>query len=275
MMSHSSAAVSVNPVSFLERIVRDRRHRVLEARRRLSVEALRDQADSRTPALDVVARLAAWPEDRRAVIAEIKRRSPSKGWICPELDPADVGCAYARNGAFAISVLTEPDHFGGSPAHLAAVREVVGVPLLYKDFVVDPYQIWEARASGADLVLLIVAVLGEQTAEYVGLAREIGLEPLVEVHRGHELDVALAAGATLIGVNNRDLTTFTVDMAVSRELLPRIPAGVVAVSESGLRSSADLDSVARAGASAFLIGESLLTAVDPGQALSELVGKSP
>lgn len=272
MMPPSSAAISANPVSFLERIVRDRRHRVLEARRLLSVEALRDQADGRAPALDVAARLGTWPEGRRAVIAEIKRHSPSKGPIRPALDPVDVGSAYARNGAFAISVLTEPDHFGGSPAHLAAVRDVVDVPLLYKDFVVDPYQIWEARASGADLVLLIVAVLGEQTAEYVGLAREVGLEPLVEVHSGRELEVALAAGATVVGVNNRDLTTFTVDMAVGRELLPRIPAGVMAVSESGLRSSADLDVLARAGAHAFLMGERLLTAADPGRALADLVG---
>jgi indole-3-glycerol phosphate synthase len=185
-----------------------------------------------------------------------------------------VGRAYARNGAFAISVLTEPDHFGGSPAHLAAVRDVVDVPLLYKDFVVDPYQIWEARSCGADLVLLIVAVLGEQTAEYVGFAREAGLEPLVEVHSGPELDIALAAGATAVGVNNRDLTTFTVDMAISRELLPQIPAGVMAVSESGLRGSDDLDAVARAGARAFLIGERLLTAADPGKALAEFVGGS-
>ncbi len=272
MMSASSAAVSANPGSFLERIVRDRRHRVLEARRRLSVEALRDQAGSRAPALDVPARLAAWPRHGRAIFAEIKRRSPSKGPIRPGLDPADVGKAYARNGAFAISVLTEPDHFGGSPADLTVVRDVVDVPLLYKDFVVDPYQIWEARACGADLVLLIVAVLGEQTAEYVGLAREAGLEPLVEVHLGQELDVALAAGATVVGVNNRDLTTFTVDVAVSREMLPQIPAGVMTVSESGLRSSADLDALARAGARAFLMGETLLTATDPGKALAELVG---
>lgn len=275
MRSASPLGVPANSLSFLERIVRDRCQRVLEARRRLSVEELRDQAHNRAPAIDVPARLAAWPEDRRAVIAEIKRRSPSKGPIRPGLDPADVGCAYVRNGAFAISVLTEPDHFGGSPAHLSAVRDVVDVPLLYKDFVVDPYQIWEARACGADLVLLIVAVLGEQTAEYVGLAREVGLEPLVEVHSGQELDVALAAGATVVGVNNRDLTTFTVDMAVGRELLPRIPAGVMAVSESGLRSSSDLDALARAGAHAFLMGERLLTAADPGKALAELVGGGP
>lgn len=272
MMSASSVVVCANPRSFLERIVRDRCHRVREARRRLSVEALRDQAGSRAPALDVPARRAAWPEHRRAVIAEIKRRSPSKGPICPGLDPADIGSAYARNGAFAISVLTEPDHFGGSPAHLAAVRDVTDVPLLYKDFVVDPYQMWEARACGADLVLLIVAVLGEHTAEYVGLARQAGLEPLVEVHNCQELDAALAAGATMVGVNNRDLTTFTVDLAVSREVLPRIPAGVMAVSESGLHSPADLDALALAGARAFLMGETLLTAADPGKALAELVG---
>jgi indole-3-glycerol phosphate synthase len=220
----------------------------------------------------VASRLAVWPEDRRAVIAEIKRRSPSKGLIRPGLDAVDVGRAYAQNGAFAISVLTEPDHFGGSRADLAAVRDAVDVPLLYKDFVVDPYQIWEARAGGADLVLLIVAVLGDQTAEYVGFAREAGIEPLVEVHSGPELDVALAAGATVVGVNNRDLRTFVVDLAASRELLPRIPPGVIAVGESGLRNSADIDALAHAGAHAFLIGETLLRAADPGRALAELVG---
>jgi indole-3-glycerol phosphate synthase len=272
MMPTSSWATAADHRSFLERIIRDRHHRVQEARRSLSVEALRDQAACRAPALDVASRLAVWPEDRRAVIAEIKRRSPSKGSIRPGLDAADVGRAYARNGAFAISVLTEPDHFGGSRADLAAVRDVVNIPLLYKDFVVDPYQIWEARACGADLVLLIVAALGEKTAEYVALAREAGLEPLVEVHGGPELDIALAAGATVVGVNNRDLKTFAVDTAVGRELLPRIPAGVVAVSESGLRSSADLEALAGAGAHAFLMGEMLLTAADPGRALAELVG---
>lgn len=258
--------------SFLERIVRDRRRGVQEARRRLSVETLREQAGGRAPALDVRARLAAWPGDRRAVIAEIKRHSPSKGPIRPGMDAADVGRAYARNGAFGISVLTEPRYFGGSAADLAAVRDAVDVPLLYKDFVVDPYQIWEARACGADLVLLIVAVLGERTEQYVGLAREAGLEPLVEVHSSRELDVALAADATVVGVNNRDLATFTVDLGVGREVLARIPAGVTAVSESGLRSSADLDAMARAGARAFLIGEGLLTVTHPGEALAELTG---
>lgn len=263
---------------FLERIVRDRRRRVAEAGRNLPMEVLREQASRRAPAFDVPARLAAWPDvlqqpptTRRAVIAEIKRYSPSRGPIRPDLDPVKIARAYEAAGAFAISVLTEPDHFGGSPAYLAAVREVVNIPLLYKDFVVDPYQLWEARAAGADLVLLIVAVLGEATAEYVRLAREAGLEPLVEVHSRAELSVALESEATLVGINNRDLTTFTVDLAVSRELLPAVPSDIFAVSESGLRSCVDLDELAGLGARAFLVGERLLTTHDPGAALAELV----
>lgn len=263
---------TIETSSFLERIVRDRRRRVAEARRCVSLEALRDQALGRARALDVPQLLSAWPDDRRAVIAEIKRYSPSRGPIRPDLDPVEIGRVYEKAGAFAISVLIEPDHFGGSPAHLAAVRGVVDVPLLYKDFVVDPYQLWEARGAGADLVLLIVAVLGRATEEYIRLAREAGLEPLVEVHCSGELEVALAANARMVGLNNRDLTTFTVDTAVSRDLLPLVPSDVFAVSESGLRSSADLDELGRLGARAFLVGERLLMSNDPGAALAELVG---
>ena len=168
-------------------------------------------------------------------------------------------------------MLTEPDHFGGSLADLGAVRAAVDVPVLYKDFVVDPYQLWEARAHGADLVLLIAALLGEGTAEYVAAAREIGLEPLVEVHDGLELEIALRSGARFVGVNNRNLKTFHTDLAVSRELLPRIPAGIFGVAESGMRTAGDLDDLARAGAAAFLIGEALVTAEDPGAALTALV----
>jgi len=256
--------------TFLDRIAADRRRRVEAARQAVPEAELRLR---RTPGATIGAyeRLLRWPAGRRAVIAEIKRRSPSKGPLRPDLAPAELARAYAAVGALAISVLTEPDHFGGSLADLDAVRAAVDVPVLYKDFVVDPYQLWEARAHGADLVLLIAALLGEATAEYAATARELGLEPLVEVHDGAELELALAVGARFVGVNNRNLKTFYTDLAVSRELLPRLPAGIFGVAESGLKSAADLDDLARSGARAFLIGETLVTAPEPGAALAKLV----
>lgn len=261
-------------MTFLDTIAGSRRRRVAEARAREPLEALRERARCRPPALDLLARLgrvANLPKGPRAVIAEIKRRSPSKGPLRPGLDPAALARQYEAAGAAAISVLTEPDHFGGSAADLAAVRGAVGLPLLYKDFVLDPYQIWEARAAGADLVLLIVALLGAQTPRYVALAAEAGLTPLVEVHDGPELEVALACGVGLVGVNNRNLKTFQVDLGTSRSLLPRLPAGTVGVAESGLKSPEDLDGLVPFGARVFLIGEALVREPDPGAALRRFV----
>jgi len=222
-------------------------------------------------ALGAVSRLADRSRPGHAIIAEIKRRSPSRGDLRPDLDPVALARAYEEAGAAAISVLTEPGRFGGSFADLEAVARAVGVPVLCKDFVVDPHQIRLAQAAGAALVLLMVSVLGESTPEYVRLALEAGLEPLVEVHDEAELDTALAAGARLVGINNRDLRTLEVDLAVSRRLLPLLPDGVVGVAESGLSRPEDLADLARMGAGAFLIGEALLAAPDPGAALRRLV----
>lgn len=262
-------------MTFLDTIAESRRRRVAEARAREPLEALRERAQCRPPALDPLARLEALPETRRAIIAEIKRRSPSKGSLRPDLDPAAVARQYEAAGTAAISVLTEPDHFGGSVADLEAVRAAVGLPLLYKDFVLDPYQLWEARAAGADLVLLIVALLGAQTARYVGLAAEAGLTPLVEVHDGPELAAAVASGARLVGVNNRNLKTFEVDLGTSRDLLPRLPPGVAGLAESGLKTPEDLDGLVPFGARAFLIGEALVREPDPGAALRRFVERGP
>lgn len=258
-------------MTFLDTIAKTRRGRVEEARARVSLEVLRERALARTPALDLTAALEALPAARRAVIAEIKRRSPSEGPLRPGLDPADLARRYEAGGALAVSVLTEPDHFGGCGADLEAVRAVVSLPLLYKDFVLDPYQLWEARAAGADLVLLIAALLGEETPRYVEWAAEAGLTPLVEVHDRPELELALASGARLIGVNNRDLKTFRVNLGVSRDLLPRCPPGILGVAESGLRTPEDLDDLARFGARVFLIGEALVREPDPGTALGRFV----
>jgi indole-3-glycerol phosphate synthase len=207
-----------------------------------------------------------------SVIAEHKRRSPSRGPIREDLAPADVARRYEAAGAAAISVLTDEPFFGGSLEHLQEVRGATTLPVLRKDFVVDPFQVWEARAAGADAVLLIVAALRD--AELGGLlavVREAGVDALVEVHDRAELDRALAAGARIVGVNNRDLRTLAVSLATSLELGPAIPDDVVAVAESGIRTGGDVRRLRDAGFDAFLVGEQLMTAPDPGEALSLLL----
>lgn len=205
------------------------------------------------------------------VIAECKRRSPSKGVLAASYDPVAIARRYEEGGAVAISVLTEPTFFDGALDHLTAVRAAVTLPLLRKDFIVDDYQLHEARASGADAVLLIVAALEQR--ELVRLqekARELGLAALVEVHDEEELARALDSGARIVGVNNRNLRTLTVDVEASYRLAALIPSTVVAVSESGLGSREELDRLASAGYRAFLIGERFMTAPDPVGALRSL-----
>jgi len=205
------------------------------------------------------------------VIAECKRRSPSRGVLVADYDPAAIAKRYEAGGAAAISVLTEPTFFDGSLEHLAAVRAAVRLPLLRKDFVVDEYQLLEARAAGADAVLLIVAALDQATLMRLQTrAWDLGLAALVEVHDEEELDRAGDSGARVIGVNNRNLRTLAVDVGASRRLGERMPAGVTAVSESGLRTRRDLESLTRDGYRAFLIGERFMTAPDPAQAIREL-----
>ncbi len=221
------------------------------------------------PALDALAALRA---PGVGVIAEVKRRSPSKGDLAAIPDPAQLARLYATGGARVISVLTEGRRFGGSQADLDAVRAVVDVPVLCKDFVVTSYQVHEARAHGADVVLLIVAAL-EQNA-LVGLLERVeslGMTALVEVHTEAEADRAMDAGASVIGVNARDLTTLDVDRSTFERIAPGLPSGVVKVAESGVRGPHDLISYAAAGADAVLVGEGLVTAGDPRQAVADLV----
>ena len=206
------------------------------------------------------------------VIAECKRRSPSKGVLAAEYDPVHIARQYAAGGAAAISVLTEPTFFDGALEHLAAVREAVDVPLLRKDFVVDDYQLFEARANGADAILLIVAALGQP--ELVRLQRrawDLGLAALVEVHDEVELLRAVDAGARLIGVNNRNLRTLAVDVNGSYRLGEKIPASAIGISESGLKSREELEALAAAGYRAFLIGERFMVDPDPAAAIHNLV----
>jgi indole-3-glycerol phosphate synthase len=211
--------------------------------------------------------------DRVNVIAECKRRSPSRGVLRAEYDAVAIAKGYEEGGAAAISVLTEPTFFDGSLEHLIAVRAAVDVPLLRKDFMVSEYQLLEAKAAGADAILLIVAALRPVELKVLhDHARRLGLDVLVEVHDATELSIAIDAGARIIGVNNRNLRTLTVDVHASDELIARMPADVIAVSESGLRTAEDLTRLRSLGYRAFLVGERLMASVDPGAALRDLIG---
>ncbi len=256
-------------MSVLDEILDGVRADLITRQRRVPLERLKEAACKAASARDVLAALSG---DDVAVIAEVKRASPSKGAMAAIADPAALAMDYEAGGARVISVLTEPRRFGGSLEDLAAVREAVRVPLLRKDFVVSSYQLWEARAHGADMVLLIVAAL-EQNAlvSLVERAESIGLVPLVEVHTGGELDRAVEAGAKIIGVNARNLATLEVDRGVFGQLAPRIPDGVIKIAESGIRGPHDLLAYAASGADAVLVGESLVTGRDPRSAVADLV----
>jgi indole-3-glycerol phosphate synthase len=205
------------------------------------------------------------------IIAEVKRRSPSRGQLAADLDPADRATAYARGGATAISVLTEPEFFAGSLEDLVAVRHAVEIPVLRKDFVVHDAQIWESRLAGADAVLLIVAALtDEELTHLIGVASTAGLDALVEVHTAVEAQRAMAAGARLVGVNNRDLGTFTVDLATAESLAEVVADAPVRVAESGIMAAEDAGRMAAAGYNAVLVGEALVRANDPAALVAEL-----
>lgn len=251
--------------------------RIVEVREvQESIEALRARVERQEPRAAHQLRVALGRADRLNVIAECKRRSPSKGMLRSQYDPAAIAAGYAAAGAAAISVLTESTFFDGSLDHLRAVRAVVPVPILRKDFIVSEYQILEAKAAGADAILLIVAALtAVELRSLAFCATRNGLDALVEVHSADELSLALDAGAAIIGVNNRNLRTLTVDVAASETLIARIPKDVISVSESGLRTSDDLLRLRHMGYRAFLIGERFMTASDPGAALRELLAGVP
>ena len=205
------------------------------------------------------------------VIAEIKRASPSRGELSPDMDPARQARAYRDGGAAALSVLTEPRFFRGSAEDLSAAARATDLPVLRKDFLVNPLQVTESVEMGADAVLLITEILpGEQLAEMLAAARAAGLDPLVEIHADEDLDRALEAGADLIGVNHRDLRTFEIDRARAERLAPRFPGGVVRVAESGVASPSDARRLSRAGYHAILVGEHLVRSADPARSLAEL-----
>jgi indole-3-glycerol phosphate synthase len=239
----------------------------------VSLDTLKRRAQRMPPALDPLPLLRS---PGVSVIAEVKRASPSQGTLAPIDDPAELARAYAAGGAAAISVLTESRRFGGSLSDLASVRAAVDVPVLRKDFVVSSYQLWEARAVGADMVLLMASVLDQQALEcLIDRALSIGLTPLVEAHTDIEVERSLVAGAGLLGINNRDLTTLKVDLGTFARLAPLVPPGVVRVAESGIRGPHDVFELAQAGADAVLVGTSLVSGSaaggDPAAAVADLV----
>jgi indole-3-glycerol phosphate synthase len=256
-------------VSVLDEILEGVRADLAARQALVSLEELKDQARKAPSPVDALAALKA---EGVSVIAEVKRASPSRGAMADISDPAALAADYEAGGASVISVLTEQRRFGGSLEDLTSVRRAVQIPVLRKDFVVSSYQLWEARAYGADLVLLIVAAL-EQSAlvSLVERALSIGLLPLVEVHADDELERAVDAGATVIGVNARSLATLEVDRSIFTRLAPHIPDGVVKIAESGVRGPHDLLAYAASGADAVLVGESLVTEKDPRAAVADLV----
>lgn len=209
--------------------------------------------------------------ERLAVLAELKARTPVRGLLSEDYVPARLAAVYAEAGAAAISVLCQQTSFGGRPEHLAEAGAVCDLPIMRKDFVVDDYQVVEARAFGADAVLLIAAVLeSERLAELMALVRQFGMEALVEVHGEEELEAALAAGASVVGVNHRDLATFEVDLGLTERLRPLMPTETICVAESGVQTAAEANRLRAAGADAVLVGEALMRAADPAEKLREL-----
>ena len=209
-----------------------------------------------------------------AIIAEVKRRSPSKGTLREDFDPIRIALLYEENGAAAVSVLTDRTFFGGDDVYLANIKQHVSLPLLRKDFIIDLYQIYETRFLRGDDILLIAGILTDnQLREYTGLAQSLGLSVLCEVHSEGDLDKALAANVKIIGINNRDLTTFSLDLKTTTNLAPLVPADRIIVSESGIRTRQDIETLMKAGIHAFLIGETLMQSADMAQKLRELLGK--
>ncbi len=265
--------------TILDEILEVKREEVAVARGTRSlaqIEAAARDAAQAWPTRGLRAALARPPGAPVRVLAEVKRASPSAGPIRPGADPAAIAAEYAAAGAAAISVLTDRRFFDGDLGFLARCRAAVSVPLLRKDFIIDPYQVAESRAAGADAILLIAAALdAEELAELAAAATAYGMDVLVEVHAVHELPAALAAGATLIGINHRDLKTMRMDLSLTPVIAARLPPGVVIVAESGIRTADDVERLGAAGAHAVLVGEHLMRAPSPGQALRELRGEPP
>ncbi|MGV0109715.1 indole-3-glycerol phosphate synthase TrpC [Arthrobacter sp. CP30] len=257
-------------MTVLDDIIGGVREDLAERRRAVPLEDVRRAATSAPAPIDAFAALGSGAGGDLAVIAEVKRSSPSKGALADIADPASLAASYERGGAAVISVLTEERRFGGSLADLDAVRAAVQVPVLRKDFTVDAYQIWEARAHGADVVLLIVAALTDaELAGFLALTHELGMSAIVETHTEDEVRRAVAAGAPIIGVNVRNLKTLEIDRGVFAGLAHLVPAGTVVIAESGVRDAADVEEYAGRGAHAVLVGEALVRHDDPAATIAD------
>jgi len=257
----------------LDRILEARFHEVEHRKKVLPETALKYGVKAANPLRDFPAALL---KPGINILAELKPASPSRGIIRDPFDPVAIATSLESAGAAALSVLTEAEFFRGSLKNLRDARKAIQLPVLRKDFIFDPWQVWETRANDADSFLLIVAALrDEQLVALIALGRELGMEPLVEVHTGEELQRALRAGAKIMGVNNRNLKTLEVRIETSFELIDQIPEDCIAVSESGIQSAGEIAKLRKAGFDAFLIGTSLMVSPDPGAALCELLGAAP
>jgi indole-3-glycerol phosphate synthase len=263
------------PMSILEQILRDKVEEVAGRQRQRPLAELQRQARDLPPPRDFLDALRGDPPmagTLARVIAEVKKASPSQGVIRPDFEPVAIAHTYARNGAAALSVLTDEKYFQGQLAFLESISQAVSLPLLRKDFTIDRYQVYEARVARADAILLIVAALhGEHLGELLQQAQELGMAAILEVHTVEELERILPLHPRVIGINNRDLQTFRTDLETTLRLLPLIPPDVVVVSESGINGASDVARLREKGVQAFLIGESLMRAPDPGLKLRELL----
>jgi indole-3-glycerol phosphate synthase len=257
----------------LTRILETKRSEIAAAQRAVPAAQVERSARAQPPVRDFVAALRTRIDaGGAAVIAEIKRASPSKGLLRENFDPAAIARSYEAGGAACLSVLTDRQYFQGGPEHFSAARGACKLPVLRKDFIVEPYQVFEARAMGADCILLIAAAASaEKLRELESVANGLGMAVLVEVHDRSELDVALSLATPLIGINNRDLRTFATTLQTTIDLLPGIPAGRIVVTESGIRGRDDVAGMRKHGVHTFLVGEAFMRAADPGAALRELL----
>ena len=253
----------------LDKIVTQKREEVEQRKKAVPIACLQERIARQKPSLDFALALKS---DHIRMIAEVKQASPSRGMLRPNFDPIELAQIYAEGGAAAISVLTETNYFMGSIEHLAAIKEVVQLPLLRKDFIFDTYQVYESRAYGANALLLIAAILSQrQLKELVSLSHSLGLRCLVEVHNEGEVERAVLSEAEIIGINNRDLNTFAVDINTTRRLRPLIPKEKIVVSESGIRSRSDMEKLRKWRVDAVLVGEALVTAGDAMAKMRELL----
>jgi indole-3-glycerol phosphate synthase len=253
----------------LDKIVAQKREEVEQRKKAVAIACLQERIARQKPSLDFALALKS---DHIRLIAEVKKASPSRGMLKPNFSPTELAQTYAEGGAAAISVLTESNYFMGSIEHLESIKEVVQLPLLRKDFIFDPYQVYESRAYGADALLLIAAILSQrQLKELISLSHSVGLRCLIEVHNEGELERAIISDAEIIGINNRDLNTFTVDINTTRRLRPLVPKEKIVVSESGIKSQRDIEKLGNWEVDAVLVGEALVTAPDIRVKMKELL----